>query len=432
MRMRHWMISSLLVLVFSLPSTAGAHFCNNIYDSPGRIVVKPERSTIDVQQGQTADLRVFVRNNFPYLLSDLQMQATNTGDFSVTVLPSSYPVVQPGQEVIFTFQITRDAGTGNDLRDLGLQIRMFQNHSGHSSNVKVWRDYTADASSNAWLDDPAIPADDPTDGEVRGLMTGGQAQQMNAATLARLHDELDGMGRLLELFGRPRLNSDSNGGYGGSDWWAPYRNMSGNKYDYQLYRAGGEMAMRRFDGFSDPTLATVRAGMMVAMNDPDPDYRGTAALFAAYLGDDATIRARIELMEGADTCTSDSDACSHYTWTPSDEARSMARAALLLLGDSQHDAAVRTALSSGNAMTQAVAAAALGILGEDDPVTNVLIPLGADDWGYMTLCAPILLRLVVYDRRGPAQNAMVSFYGEVSDDDTPPRAPENLSVRAAN
>ena len=60
-------------------------------------MVKPERGTIDVPQGQTADLRVFVRNNFPYVVSDMQMQATNSSDFSIAANPSNYSAVQPRQ-----------------------------------------------------------------------------------------------------------------------------------------------------------------------------------------------------------------------------------------------------------------------------------------------------------------------------------------------
>ncbi|MBN2496476.1 MAG: hypothetical protein JXR96_17920 [Deltaproteobacteria bacterium] len=430
---RYW-ISGCLFAALSLLITdrAAAHFCNNIYDSPGRLVVKPERGTIDVPQGQTDSLRVFVRNNFPYVVSDMRMQATNTGDFSITVQPSVYSKVHPGEEVVFVFEITRDAGAGNDIRDLGLQIQVLGGNTEHSASNRDWRDYNHDGTSDSWLDDPAVPADDPAQNRLQSGMSSGQAQQMSAGTLARLYDEHSGVSRLLELYGRPRLMYNSNGGWGGGDWWAPYRDMEDNKYDYQLFRAGAELALRRYAGFNDPDLATVRQAMIDAMDDPDDDYRGIAALFGAYLGEDASVRARIELMASADTCVDQADKCTHYSWTTSASAQLMAKAALLVLGDGQYHAEVTTGLAHSNQMVRVICAAALGLTGEDDPVTDVLMPGCQDAWGYISLCGPVILQLVACDRRGPSGDGLVTFYGEVSDDTTPPRRPENLQVRPAD
>ena len=42
-----------------------------------------------------------------------------------------------------------------------------------------------------------------------------------------------------------------------------------------------------------------------------------------------------------------------------------------------------------------------------------------------------LLSLVATQRRGPNDTGCVTFYGEVCDDQVPPRAPQNLQVRPA-
>ena len=49
--------------------------------------------------------------------------------------------VQPGQEVIYTFHITRNSGTGNEVRDLGLQIRgiSFFRTGGRRAGLKAGR-----------------------------------------------------------------------------------------------------------------------------------------------------------------------------------------------------------------------------------------------------------------------------------------------------
>jgi hypothetical protein len=60
-----------------------------------------------------------------------------------------------------------------------------------------------------------------------------------------------------------------------------------------------------------------------------------------------------------------------------------------------------------------VSATALGLRGEDEPVSGTLIPLVKDEYGFVELYAPYLLRLVVADRRGPSGDGAVTFYDDL-------------------
>jgi hypothetical protein len=371
------------------PGPALAHWCTNIYETPARLVVKPEQATIF--PGDSGTLRVWVRNNFPYLVKNGELRAQNA-DFQVQVTPARQDIL-PGQDVAFDLQITRVGSSGDN--DLRLQIRVFQD-TGHGSSLKSWRGPT-----DPWVDQ------NPSEALVRSSMNSDQSKQLGAGKLAATYSEADGVGRLLELYGRPRLGYNSDGWWGDGDWFPP---RTPDKYDFQLLRAGIELAMRRFDGF--PDAAAVRQALTLAMDDPHARYRGTAALLAGYVFDnDAGVRARIQAMADSDPCV-DADRCSHYSWTSSSGAQLMGRAGLLAAGDGSHESAVRAGLTNSDLGVRMVCAAALGLFGDDQAVTDSLIPLIADSFGFVELTAPYLLQLVVYDRRGPTGLDPVSFYGE--------------------
>jgi len=373
------------------PAPAAAHWCTNIYETPARLVVKPEQSTIF--PGDSGTLRVWVRNNFPYLVKNAELRVDNA-DFDASVTPGSQDIL-PGQEVAFDLQITRVGSSGDN--DLRLQIRVFEG-TGHGGSLKAWR-----GPGDPWVDQ------DPSEALVRSSMNSDQSKQLGAGKLAATYSEADGVGRLLELYGRPRLGYNSDGWWGDGDWFSP---RTPDKYDFQLLRAGIELALRKFQGFPDE--AAVRQALTLAMDDPDVGHRGVSALLAGYLaGDDAAVRARIQAMADSDPCV-DAERCSHYTWSASPRAQRMAQAGLLAAGDAAQEDAVRTGLGDANEGVQMVCAAALGIAGDDAAVTGSLIPLVADEFGYVPLTAPYLLQLVAYERRGADGEGPVSFYGEVA------------------
>jgi len=50
----------------SLGAMAWAHLCNNIYRTPDRIIVKPEKQVTTIERSD--QFRVFVQNNYPTYL----------------------------------------------------------------------------------------------------------------------------------------------------------------------------------------------------------------------------------------------------------------------------------------------------------------------------------------------------------------------------
>ena len=84
------------IAVFSLVSARGeAHYCSNIFSGPARFVVKPETTSLSVNG--SAQLRVYLQNNFPYTLFNVQLRGVATG-FTITSSPSSR-TIHPGQNV---------------------------------------------------------------------------------------------------------------------------------------------------------------------------------------------------------------------------------------------------------------------------------------------------------------------------------------------
>ncbi len=55
-----WGVMSMGMVAVLVPSDGYAHWCSNIYQTYARIVVKPERQTISVPDGQTGELKVRV------------------------------------------------------------------------------------------------------------------------------------------------------------------------------------------------------------------------------------------------------------------------------------------------------------------------------------------------------------------------------------
>jgi len=385
------MVGMALLAAALAPAPAQAHWCTNIYETPARLVVKPEQST--VFPGDSGTLRVYVRNNFPYLVKNAELRADN-GDFEVSVTPASQDIY-PGQDAAFDLQITRVGSSGDN--ELYLQLRVFEG-TGHGGSLMVWR-----GADDEWVDQ------DPSESLVRSSMNSDQSKQLGAGKLAATYSEADGVTRLLELFGRPRLGYNSDGWWGDGEWFGE---RTPDKYDFQLLRAGIELALRKFQGFPDE--AAVRQAMTLAMDDPYVPYRGVSALLAGYLfGDDAGVRARVQAMADSDPCV-DAERCSHYGWSSSAQAQLMGRAGLLAAGDGSHESAVRAGLGDGNEAVQMVCATALGIFGDDDAVTGTLIPLVADEFGFIPLTAPYLLQLAAYERRGASGLDPVSFYGETA------------------
>ncbi len=396
------LVASMMVIA---PPESIAHWCSNIYQTYARIVVKPERQNINIGVGETGTLRVRVRNNFPYALRFIKLRANNPSGLTVSVSPTeseaAQKVIYPGQEETFVLTITRDSSGSDDVSSLNLEVA-----TSVQSISESWRDM-----SDTWLDQNPDPA------EMRNSIENGEWQSralLNAdlAIQSCAGCETDGVNGLLTLW-HDRVDSCD------SEITPQYPNT--------CLRAGQALAVRlRFMNFNDPTRQTVVQNMIDVMDDENPIARGYAAFLAAYGGNDAGVEARIQSMADSDP------EGSHCSYSSSADAQLMAKAALLMLGHNEYHGEVTSCYTDGgnDDHVRFACAAALGVMGEDDPITNYLIGelSNGSNTNYVRLFADYLFQLVVFVRRGGLDGTgVVSFLDEdVVIDDTPPMAPANL------
>jgi hypothetical protein len=380
-------------LALVTPSETFAHWCSNIYQTYARIVVKPERDTIDIPTGQSGALKVRIRNNYPYTMEYILLRANPPGELSVTVSPTESEArnktIFAGQEATFTLTITRTANGNDDVDVLNLEVNF------RVQGISGWRDM-----SHKYVAQGPDPAD------IRWSIQNEPAQTrcLLNADLADVDGcpscEADGVNDLMGMWGS--INGD-------------FENTSG----HQFIRSGQALAIRlNFRNFNNPPRSDVVQSMVDGMNDFSFDIaRGTAAFFSAYGGNDSS--SRIQTMANSDSSTT---------------AQRMAKAAQLILGEDT-SADVNACLNDGSEQTRArmACAAALGIMGEDDPITDFLMPQSGDgtNYNYERVYGSYLLQLVVYSRRGgPEGVGVVSFLDEeVVVDDTPPAVPMGFTVQ---
>jgi hypothetical protein len=112
----------LTVLALALGvATASAHLCNNIYRTPDRIVVKPEKDVTSIVKAD--QFRVFVKNNYPTVLNNVRLTAKSPDNaLATTVEPAAIPRMQPGEKSAFTLKITVKPGvaTGKHSLEVGI------------------------------------------------------------------------------------------------------------------------------------------------------------------------------------------------------------------------------------------------------------------------------------------------------------------------
>ncbi|MFN2167130.1 MAG: hypothetical protein ACK2U9_12820, partial [Anaerolineae bacterium] len=258
-----------LVIAFAavtlLPQVGQAHWCSNIYQTYARLVVKPERQNINVAVGETGQLKVRVRNNFPYTLHYIKLRVNNPSGLDVCVCPDEAEAentpVRAGQEVTFTLTIHRTADTGDDLSVLNMEVATRVQSIGES-----WR-----PMDNWWVDQEPAPND------VRNSIQ-NNAQQTHGLLYANLADlgeqgcascETDGVGGLQQYW-HARVDSCNPNGTDGTS-------------NHQYLRSGEQLAIRlRFKNFNDPSRAEVVQTMIDVMDDAYGIGRGYAAFLAAY------------------------------------------------------------------------------------------------------------------------------------------------------
>jgi hypothetical protein len=383
-------ILPILLLLSLLPQNAHSHWCSNIYQTYARIVVKPDRDQIDVAVGETKELKVRVRNNFPYTLYYIKLRANPPEGLSVTVSPDESTAerirVQAGQVLTFTLQITRDSDGTDAVSDLNLEI---------ATTVEDiqpdWRDSTDD-----WVNQ------NPDPDTIRdNIQTDGfQALSLNYDTLADRSCPTCEQEGIQGLFGLYASRLDPC-----NDSWTD------DVWNMMFIRAGVFLATRlRFDNLNETSRSDVVVIMLAAMDDENDLTRGLAAFLAAYGGDDPGVGDRIQQMV-------DSDPDGICTFDPSPRAQLMAKAALLVLGENQLHADVTACYNdeSRDTRVRLLCAAALGMQGEDAPMIDYVLPHTTDgkNTSYEGQYTGYLVQLVTYDRRGgPGGSGQATFLNE--------------------
>ena len=111
-------ISGLIYL-----SAAYAHLCNNVYRSPDRFIVKPEKSVTSVDKSE--EVRVFVKNNFPVTINDVKLTAKSDDVYGRTkmyesIVKGQYPD-EPGIPESFNVLVKELQGLGIDVKILEVE-----------------------------------------------------------------------------------------------------------------------------------------------------------------------------------------------------------------------------------------------------------------------------------------------------------------------
>ena len=100
----------LAAISLSAATVAFAHLCNNIYGTPDRIIVKPEKPTATVAGSD--EFRVFVQNNYHTFLNNVRLAAKADSDaLDVAITPESIKSMKAGERQSFHVKLTAKPGT---------------------------------------------------------------------------------------------------------------------------------------------------------------------------------------------------------------------------------------------------------------------------------------------------------------------------------
>ena len=109
---------------FLLAAPAFGHLCNNIYRTPDRVIVKPEKPVVALEKSE--ELRVFVQNNYPAFLHNVRLSARADGDdVTVTVTPESVAQLKAGERT--AFKVKLDVKPGAPMKKLALKFSFSAN-----------------------------------------------------------------------------------------------------------------------------------------------------------------------------------------------------------------------------------------------------------------------------------------------------------------
>ncbi len=413
------------------PAPAAAHWCSNIWSAPAKLVIKPERSTVNIGSSAVS-LRVYVQNNFPYMLYGMQMKGTATG-FTISVSPSQQDV-SPGQNVGFTYTISRSSGSGDvAVSTLNLQLSFRPGYF-----------------PSSWMgESDLIPGQNPSQSllETRAQFSGSyQEAALTTGTMAEkypsstLPSGTPFAGRtpiqqLVVLFGY-RFCYSGSGSYrcgsqdccGGPDCTLSCKEGSAwsgtDNFPQDCMRAGAELAVLHARALLGSQLAAARLGVTNALRGVGSnEHKCLAAVVGAYL------------FKGA------SDT-SKFTTALNDAANSVPslckQAGARVLGSGG-----ALSCSSGTTPERLACAAAEGLSGNDAPVKSILMAGAGDGYqpsgsGYTGLYTAYFLRVVAAHRQHTVGG--ISFYpdagaplikADIRPDQTRPRDTAGPAAAAA-
>lgn len=399
---------ALLVAALLAPSPALAHWCNNIWAAPSRIVVKPEVTTLYVGTTSASKLRVYIQNNLPYKLFSVEMQGAASG-FSIQVAPA-FQDINPGQNVSFVFTIQKSSGSGGTVAvsTLNMQMRFRPNEWPYGWNTE---------SNNCMLNQSVTKSDlvDHASGWMHYSSTCGMSNQagaLNAGTLAGSYPTEPlktqapylghtGAEQLIKWFGY-HFCWNASGGYrcGSQDCPSPCAEGSAwnatDQFGQNCMRAGAELGARRAQLGSH--LAAAQAGATNALKGAgaSSQHKCMAAVVGAHLlkGSGSTAAFLSELQNASNAVPQN---CQN--------------AALRILNGTP--ASTCAAISTSAYFEKAACAAAEGLSGNDAVVKAILMDRagdGAQPYGgdYQSLYYAYMLYIVTSARK--AQYGSVSYY----------------------
>jgi MYXO-CTERM domain-containing protein len=415
-------VLGVALLLALAPTSAWAHWCDDLWSSGYDIVVRPD--------SDTSPKALYVENHWGYQLTNFKLTATSTSGGSITLTAPTTKVANtllPGEKGIWkitagspakiediTFDVTFGDTSGTNSRQYGCYPVM-----GASPVMVVKNDGNLFPSTIAGIPkDGSDPKPDSAHGCTFGDVSLGRSLQEQA--LADWDDLGVGLDNILTLYcaGRGswgvndrtlKPNSYCKDGNSTSCPTTKPTSIPGSRSDYMRLWGAGALAIRKAS--LGTRLPVFRERLKCGANDGDPGIAGYTLFVLGYLGDDSGAKSFLQTQASA-----------------SGDVGTIAKAALYLMGDTSQKSAVQAGVQSSSVFVKVACAGALGIVDKDDTsVTSAIIPEvkwiepdtmgGGSDNGKGMYSAHIL-EIVAFDRRGWVHRGMptgaVSFYGETA------------------
>jgi len=362
----------LAAMVFSLlsPGTARAHWCDDLWASSYNIVVKPASDTVNVPADGTATLDLFVQNNMGYPLKDFKFEASAPGYTmsAVRTVPTVANYLMPGEQLKYTLTISRtDGAAALSVESLDFFVRFGDPLNSTEFESRLYEDENPVMLKKA--DGGLFPE------SIGEFPSNGQAAYLQNSARADYLDSPDtGLNGLLDEFNC--LVSDPT------------------DYTYEHIWAAVGLAIRK-SVLDEDQLSTLRSQLMCGWDDAHLTYKALAAVVLGYLPNADVF----SFFQGIIAAGGDPD------------TEAIAKVALFLSDGSSYREDIRgICASSLGEQAQIAAAAALGIVDQDDAIveTDLIVRarwLEPDPDDGVGLLAAHLLDLVAWDRRGWAPRA---------------------------